>query len=191
MPSDQDIPQRHVETLRRYLSKRARPESERLAAAEVDPAAVQEPSAAQRRLVSLFEPGQPDPPPATTVPVAGAKPQPGTPLQAPPRRLRAWLLVGPAVTLAVGLLLGFALGSARAGGEPSSATATGSPATQPAPTPSPSVVARPTASSACLETARRADQIIHLLVINRRSRAADQLMAYTVASRQCRRDASP
>jgi hypothetical protein len=190
MPSDQDGPQRH-EMLRRYLSKRARPESEQLAAAEVDPAASQEPSAAQRRLVSLFEPDQPDPPPAMTAPVAGAKPHQGTPFRAPPRTPRAWLLLTPTVTLAVGLLLGYALGSGQAGGEPPSATAARSPATQPAPTPSPSVVVRPTASSACLETARRGDQIIHLLVTNRRSEAADLLVAYTVASRQCRRDASP
>ena len=88
------------------------------------------------------------------------------------------------------VLLGYALGSARAGGEPTSAPATRSPVTQPAP-PSTSVVVRPTASSACLETARRGDQIIHLLLTNRRNRAADLLVAYTVASRQCRRDASP
>jgi hypothetical protein len=190
MPRDKDRPQRQVEQRRRFLSKRKRLEPERLAAAEVDPAS-QEPGAAQRRLVSLFEPDQPDPPPATTAPAAGAKPHPGTPLRAPPRPRRAWLLLAPAVTLVVGLLLGFALGSARAGGEPTSATATRSPATQPAPKPSPSVVVRPTASPACLETARRGDQIIHLLVTNRRSEAADLLVAYTVASRQCRRDASP
>jgi hypothetical protein len=54
-----------------------------------------------------------------------------------------------------------------------------------------SVVVRPTASSACLETATRADELIDLLVKNRRGRAADLLVAYTIASRQCRRDASP
>jgi hypothetical protein len=53
------------------------------------------------------------------------------------------------------------------------------------------VVVRPAASSACLETARRADELIDLLITNRRSRAADLLVAYTVASRQCRKDASP
>jgi hypothetical protein len=96
-----------------------------------------------------------------------------------------------AVTLAVGVVLGFALGSRRSGGEPASATATRSPVTRPAPAPVTSVVVRPTASSACLETATRADQIIDLLLKNRRSRAADLLVAYTIASRQCRRDASP
>ncbi len=191
MPRDQDGSERQVEALRRFLWRRARLESGRPAAAEVDPAASQQPGTVQRRLVSLFEPDQPDPPPPTmALPVAGEGPQPGTPLRAPRRPPRAWLLLALAGALAVGLLLGFALGSARAGGEPTSAPATSSPETQPAP-PSTSVVVRPTASSACLETARRGDQIIHLLLTNRRSRAADLLVAYTVASRQCRRDASP
>jgi hypothetical protein len=54
-----------------------------------------------------------------------------------------------------------------------------------------SVVVGPTASSACLEAATRADQVIHLLANNQRRQAADLLLAYTIASRQCRRDASP
>jgi hypothetical protein len=53
------------------------------------------------------------------------------------------------------------------------------------------VVVRPAASPACLETAKRADELIDLLITNQRSRAADLLVAYTVASRQCRRDTSP
>ena len=190
MPRDQDGSERQVEALRRFLWRRARLESGRPAAAEVDPAASQQPGTVQRRLVSLFEPDQPDPPPTMASTLADGELQPGTPLRAPRRPPRAWLLLALAGTLAVGLLLGFALGSARAGGEPTSAPATSSPVTQPAP-PSTSVVVRPTASSACLETARRGDQIIHLLLTNRRSRAADLLVAYTVASRQCRRDASP
>lgn len=109
----------------------------------------------------------------------------------PPRAPRwGWLLAAPAVTLAVGLALGFALGSSRAAGGPSAATATPAPPA-PAPAPATSVVVRPTASSACLETATRADRLIHLLVRNRRREAADLLVAYTVASRQCRRDAAP
>jgi hypothetical protein len=53
------------------------------------------------------------------------------------------------------------------------------------------VVVRPVASPACLETAKRADELIELLISNQRSRAADLLVAYTVANRQCRKDASP
>jgi hypothetical protein len=93
--------------------------------------------------------------------------------------------------LAVGMALGFAVGSARSGGKPTSAPVTRAPATQPARPPQTSVMVRPVASSACLETARRGDQLIGLLISKQRSQAADLLVAYTVASRQCRKDASP
>jgi hypothetical protein len=86
---------------------------------------VEETGPDQRRLASLFEPAGPDPSPATPSPPADG------PLAGPRRRPRAWLLVAPAMTLAVGLVLGFALGSAWAGGEPTSVTATRLPATQP------------------------------------------------------------
>jgi len=100
-------------------------------------------------------------------------------------------LLALALTLVVGVVGGFALGSARVGGEPSSAPATSASATQPPPAPLTTIVVRPTASPACLETAMRGDEIIHLLITNRRRKAADLLVAYTIASRQCRRDASP
>jgi len=154
-------------------------------AAHADQAPLEQTGPDQQRLASLFEPAAPDPAPTPAPPAAGR------PLHVPRRRPRAWLLVAPAMTLAVGLVLGFALGSAQAGGEPTSVTATRAPATQPPKAPVTSIVVRPTASSACLETARRADQLIELLVKNRRSEAAEVLVAYTVASRQCRRDASP
>ncbi|HYT24985.1 MAG TPA: hypothetical protein VEP73_00675 [Actinomycetota bacterium] len=105
------------------------------------------------------------------------------------RPRRAWRLVVPAATLAVGMVLGFALGSARAGREPAGAAAARPPTTRPAPPTS--VVVRPSASPACLETATRGDRLIELLVTNQRDKVADLLVAYTVASRQCRRDASP
>jgi hypothetical protein len=123
--------------------------------------------------------------------LAPDQPGPVTSLPAPGRWPRAWLLLVPALTLAVGLAVGFALGSMRAGGEPTGAPATRAPATQPAPAPPTSVVVQLTATSACLETARRGGEIIHLLVTGQRDKAADQLVAYSVASRQCRRDASP
>lgn len=191
MPMNQDRPQREVEALRRLLSERARPESKRLAAAEHHQAAVEQTRPVKRQPVPLFEPDQPDPASTTTSPAPGGQPRPVAPLPAPRQTPRAWLLLAPAVTLAVGLAAGLALGSARAGGEPPSASPARSSATQPAPAPPTSVVVRPTASSACLETARRADQLIELLIRNRRGKAADLLVAYTVASRQCRRDASP
>jgi hypothetical protein len=116
-------------------------------------------------------------------------PQGGPPAAPAGPSRRGWLLAAPAVTLAVGLALGFALGSGRVGGGPAAATL--APTAPPATAPATSVVVRPTASSACLETARRADEVINVLINNRRSRAAEVLVAYTIASRQCRRDAAP
>jgi hypothetical protein len=168
-----------------FLREPARLDSERLAAHADQAPVEQQTGPDQQRLASLFEPAAPAPAPALAPPAAGR------PLDAPRRRPRAWLLVVPAATLAVGLGLGFALGAAQAGGEPSIVTATRAPATRPPSAPVTSIVVRPTASSACLETAARADQLIALLIRNRRSAAADLLVAYTVASRQCRRDASP
>ena len=84
------------------------------------------------------------------------------------------------------------MGSARTAAGPTRATvAARPPATRPAPGPSPSVVVREIASSACLETAKRADEIIHLFNRDRREEAAELLLAYTVASQQCREDADP
>jgi hypothetical protein len=123
--------------------------------------------------------------------VPGGNPLPVTPAGKARRIHRTWLLIALVLTLAVGMVLGLALGSGWLGLEPRNAPATHPPATQPATPLVTSVVIRPTASSACLETARRADEIIQLLITNRRIRAAKLLVAYTVASRQCRRDAAP
>jgi hypothetical protein len=68
---------------------------------------------------------------------------------------------------------------------------TRSPATQPTTAPPTSVVVRLTATSACLEAAKRADQLIHLLVTNERDRVPKLFIAYNVASRQCRMDGGP
>jgi hypothetical protein len=132
---------------------------------------------AQWRLAPLFEPEPAEPA--------------STPAKAPSRTRWVWLLVAWTATLAVAGALGFALGAARAPGEPTTAAAPPPPATRPAPVPRSTVAARPTASPACLETAKRADEVIHLLIANRRDAAAERLMAFTIASRQCRRDADP
>jgi hypothetical protein len=195
MRRNQDRRHREVQEPRR-LAERAHLESARLAAEEADQAASGEAGPVQRQRGSgWFEQIRPDPAPATAAPAAGGEPQPGTLVQVPaPRRLPwAWLLSALAAMLAVGMVLGFAVGSARSGGEPTSAPATRAPATQPAQPPQTSVVVvvRSVATSACLEAARRGDQLIGLLISNQRSRAADLLVAYTVASRQCRKDASP
>jgi hypothetical protein len=195
MPKQHDRPDPRVELWRAFVLERARLQAERLRAEAADRAALEEIGPTRRHLAPLFEPDQPDPPPAASSPATGRKPQPVRSFEGPRRRPRVGLLLAPALTLAVGLALGFALASTRVDREPTPspavpATATSSPATQPAPAPPPSVVVRRIASSACLETARRGDELIALLDRNRRTEAADLIVAYTVASRQCRKDAS-
>jgi hypothetical protein len=191
MPSKQEEPDPDIDFLRTFVSERARLQAEQLAARNADQAALEKPDPARPPLAPLFEPDQPQPAPATPPPAAARTPQPLTASEPPRRTPRAWLLIVPALTLALGLAAGFALGSTRADREPTSVPATRSPATQPAPAPPTSVVVQRTATSACLETARRADEIIQRFAANQRDRVADLLIAYTVASRQCRRDASP
>jgi hypothetical protein len=110
----------------------------------------------------------------------------------PPRRaLSAWLLLPPALTLAVGLTLGFTLGATQVGRQRTGPAPTfAAPTTRLVPTPS-RVVVRHYASPACLETARRGDHLIDLLIRNQRDQVEDLLVLYTVAARQCRKDASP
>jgi len=135
-----------------------------------------------REQAGLFEPEQAGPPP----------PQPA-PAPAAPRH-PPWLLLAPALTLMVGAMLGFVLGTTQADRRLAAAAPTSSapaPTTRPAPPPSTKVVVRNYASPACLETARWADRVIDLLIRNQRIRAERPLVAYTVAARQCRQDASP
>jgi hypothetical protein len=190
MPGGEDGRQHDIEQLRRALrARRARLEPDPPAApprqAPVGTGPVRRPFGPRLEL------DRPDPPAAAAARAAARQPllPPAPPM--PARRTRwARLPVVPAVALVVGLAFGLALGSWRAGW-PADAPAAPPPASAPAAAPVTSVVVRPTASSACLETARRADEVIHLLVTNRRTRAARVLVAYTIASRQCRRDASP
>jgi hypothetical protein len=193
MSREHDRPDPEIELRRTFVWEWTRLQAERLTAREADQAALKEPRAVRGRLVPLFEPDQPDPAtPATSSAAARREPQPVPEAVTAPRRTpRAWLLLVPALTLAVGLAVGFTLASTRVDSQPTPAPATRSPVTQPAPAPPTSVVFRPTASPACLETARRGDEIIALLNRNRRAEAADLLVAYSVATRQCRKDASP
>jgi hypothetical protein len=135
-----------------------------------------------REQAGLFEPEQAGPPPPPT------EPPPAGPRHPP------WLLLALALTLGVGAVLGFALGTTRAHRQPATAAPTSSapaPTTRPAPPPSTKVVVRNYASPACLETAQRADRLIELLIRNQRTRIDRLLVAYTVAARQCRQDATP
>jgi hypothetical protein len=96
------------------------------------------------------------------------------------------------LTLAVGLTLGFTLGTARVSRQPAGAAPISpAPTTRLVPTSSTRVVVRHYASPACLETAKRGDQLIDLLIRDQRDQVEDLLVLYTVAARQCRKDASP
>jgi hypothetical protein len=126
----------------------------------------------------LFEPDQPPPPPPGAAPAAGAR--------------RPARLLAPALTLVVGGVLGFALGTTQAHHQPTRVAASApSATTRPASPLSTKIVLRHYASPACLETARRADRLIDLLIRNQRADVGRLLVAYTVAARQCRQDASP
>jgi hypothetical protein len=191
MPGDQDRRHRHVEQPRPPdLPPRVRLDRDRPATEHLDQVAVKT-GPVQRQPGSLFESDQSTAAPGSVSPALGGNILPATHAEKAPRIRWAWRLVALALTLAVGMVLGLALGSGRVGLEPTHAPARHPPATQPATAPVTSVVIRSTASSACLETARRADEIIQLLITKRRTRAAKLLIAYTVASRQCRRDAAP
>jgi hypothetical protein len=175
-----------IDFLRTFVSERARLQAEQLAGQKADQAALEEPDPTRRQLAPLFEPDQPGSAPATPSPAAARKPQPVTSIEPPRRTPWAWLLIVSALMLALG-----ASGRVRPGLQPrrrGTDKRAGNPA---GPAPPASVVVQRTATSACLETARRADEIIQLFATNQRERAADLLVAYGVASRQCRRDASP
>ena len=178
---------------RRLVSRRARRQPDAPVAARPDQAPLEAGPPSGSRLASLFEPHQPDPPPPRAAPAVAGPPQPIRPAQPPPRRVSAWLLLVPALTLAVGALLGFALGSTQASRQPTgpAPTSLSSPTTGLVAPPSTRVVARHYASPACLEAARRGDQLIDLLIRNQRRQVEDLLVAYTVAAQQCRKDATP
>ena len=111
----------------------------------------------------------------------------------PGRKSAAWVLLVPLLTLALGATLGYALGSGAARRPPPAPAPTPAPpsSTRPAAPPSTRVVVRHYASPACLEAARRGDEVISLLIRNRRRQVEDPLVAYTVAAQQCRKDADP
>ena len=178
---------------RRLWSRRARRQPDAPAAARPDQAPVEATPSSPSQLASLYEPHQPDPPPPRAAPATAGPPQPLRPAQPPPRRVSAWLLLVPALTLAVGALLGFALGSTQASRQPTgpALTSLSSPTTGLVAPPSTRVVARHYASPACLEAARRGDHLIDLLIRNQRREVENLLVAYTVAAQQCRKDATP
>ena len=194
MTGDQARPDREPRRRWRRLGwTRARPQFDAPATARPDQAPAESTGSSRPQLGSLFEPDQPDPPPSEAVQAATSPPRPIRPAQPPPRKRSAWLLLVPALTLAVGALLGFALGSTQASRQPTgpAPTSLSSPTTGLVAPPSTRVVARHYASPACLEAARRGDHLIDLLIRNQRREVENLLVAYTVAAQQCRKDATP
>ena len=182
----QDWRASEVEAFRRLLAARAHPDSQpQPTGGEADqPADVE--ATVRQPLGSLFEPDQPNPTTAVALPTPAGNPQLVSASATHRRRPRRWLRLALALTLALGLSgAGFVLGSrwtARTLPNPpapsTSVTAT-------------SIVVRQIATPACLETAKRGDALVALLINNKRSRAAKLLVPYHVASRQCARDAGP
>jgi hypothetical protein len=193
MTSDQARPGREPHRRwRRLLPRRARRQPDTPTAARPDQTPVDATPSSRSELGSLFEPHQPDRP-LPGAPATAGPPQPLRPAQPPPRRVSAWLLLVPGLTLAVGALLGFALGSTQASRQPTgpAPASSPSPSTQLAIPPSTRVVVRHYASPACVEAARRGDHLIDLLIRNQRRQVENLLVAYTVAAQQCRKDATP
>jgi len=188
-PDKQEV---EVEAFRRLLAARAHhPDSEQRPTAEADQPA--DPNApVLRPPVPLFEPDQPNPASAIVLPTPAGTPQLVTAPATRRRGLGSWLRLALVLTVALGLSgAGFVLGStwtARTLPKPQAAPA---PLTQPTSVPATSIVLRQVATPACLEAAKRGDQLITLLINNQRSRAAKLLVPYHVASRQCARDAGP
>jgi hypothetical protein len=140
------------------------------------------------RLGSAFEPASPDADPPRVLPPPALPPAP--PLDQPARP-RWQVLAAVALIFVIGIGLGYLLPRSGAGAQqaptPSQPAAT-TPAAPQTTSPPPPVVA----PRSCLETARRADEVIALLNRNiRNRRLAEALKAYTLASQACREEASP
>jgi hypothetical protein len=142
------------------------------------------------RVGSMFEPATPDDPqPPALLPPAAPPNRPTRPRWQP--------VAAAALILLLGIGLGYLLPRSGAGAQPvptpaptsrppAGAQAPSTRASQPGP--APKAVVPP----ACLETARRGDEVVHLLMTNVRDRRlAAALKAYTLASQACREEASP
>jgi hypothetical protein len=188
----QDWQEAEVEAFRRLLAARAHPHSQqRPTGGEADQTADVDASL-PRTPVSLFEPDQPNPTSAVALPTPAGKPQLVSASATHQRRPRRWLRLALALALALGLsAAGFVLGMSWTARTLPNPQAPPAPVTQPTSVPATSIVVRQVATPACLETAKRGDALVALLINNKRSRAAKLLVPYHVASRQCARDAGP
>jgi hypothetical protein len=142
------------------------------------------------RIGSMFEPAPP-PNDDDVQPTRSALPAPKQPAPRPrPPRL---MVAGVALVFLLGAGVGYLLPRGNANDSaPPRAPAASTPA--PAATTRAPVARGPVTSvpEACAETARRGDEVVHLLMTNvRNRRLAEALKAYTLASQACREEASP
>ena len=187
-----DWRQSEVEAFRQLLAARAHPDSEpQPTRSEADqPADVD--ATVRQPLGSLFEPDQPNPTTAVALPTPAGDPQLVSASATHRPRPWGWLRLALAATLALGLSgAGFALGSSWTARTLPNPQVPPAPVTQPPSVTVTSIVVRQVATSACLEAAKRGDELIALLINNQRTRAAKLVVPYHVASRQCARDAGP
>jgi hypothetical protein len=143
------------------------------------------------RLGSAFEPASPD---DDRQPRAALPPAPPVDQPVRPR----WQGIAAAVLIfLLGIGFGYVLTRSGAGDPPGTPSAKAAPTT-PAPAttlaPQATPVSRFVAPPACLETAKKGDEVFALLSSNVRvndRRLADAMKAYTLASQACRKEASP
>jgi hypothetical protein len=143
------------------------------------------------RLGSAFEPASPedDRHPRAVLP-------PAPPVEAPARPGWQWIAAA-ALIFVLGTGFGYLLTRSDAGDPPGTPSAKAAPATRPPATtlaPNPPPVTRLVAPKACLDTARKGDEVFALLSSNVRvndRRLAEAMKAYTLASQACRKEASP
>jgi hypothetical protein len=145
------------------------------------------------RLGSAFEPAAPDDDDDRR---PRALPQPAPPVDQPARPRWQWIAAA-ALIFVLGTGFGDLLTRPGAGDPPGTPSATASPTTRPPATtlaPRTPPGTRVVAPRACLETAKRGDEVFALLSSNVRvndRRLAEAMKAYTIASQACRKEASP
>ena len=188
----QDWRASEVEAFRRLLAARAHPDSQpQPTGGEADQPADAD-ATVRQPLGSLFEPDQPNPTAAVALPTPAGNPQLVSASATHQRRPRRWLRLALALTLALGLSsAGFVLGSSWTARTLPNPPAPPASVTQPTSVTATSIVVRQVATPACLETAKGGDQLIDLVIRNQRDQVDVLLVLFTVAARQCRKDASP
>lgn len=189
-PTQQQWAQAQVDAFQRLLAARPRLNGEQLTGAVANRPAVARPAPTDQSPVSAFEPAQPRPASPLVLPVPAGTPQLASG-PSPRRRRPAWLLVALALTLAVGLGTGFVLGSTREDNTRSSAPPSPDARSPTTAAPRPPWWSERRRPRPAWRPPKRGDELVSLLIQNKRSRASKLLVPYHVATRQCAKDAAP